>query len=461
MHARLLAALFLAVWALPAFAASARAQTAAIRSAEVVIPQNMHIPVPAGLRQLFPQGFVPGVGFGLNCAIAQADGSMVLHTLTGRGPALPGPTVQQDGAWTGSDLFVLPGYTPSIVTMKLTGNKAELVGAIPLCDEAGKPVSGLPPAPAVTGASVVVPLDLGLGRLPFAPNGYDPQGVAFDVKRGAYWIADSYRPALLRVSPRDGRVLEVLAAGGELEPFLATHRPGWGFSGVSLSPVGKVHTMMRGVLSVDGVPAVFSRIVEYDPGSERVRQMAYPIDTETFPDRAQVVTGDPVAYADKKVLVLEQGIDKEGKPRSLVFAADLSQGHNISRVINEEGKPTEILVEPAQWAKAGTRMVKKTLVLDLQASGFKESIVESMTLLSDGRTLAFMSGHGFGLQGQISGYSANKDGSPGLDPASYMLADGKKLVYGDQPSKAVFGIRPTKEVPRLWLVTLPKKVVDY
>ncbi|MFP5240006.1 MAG: esterase-like activity of phytase family protein, partial [Acidobacteriota bacterium] len=94
-------------------------------------------------------------------------------------------------------------------------------------------------------------------------------------------------------------------------------------------------------------------------------------------------------------------------------------------------------------------------------SGFNEPFAESMALLSDGRTLAFMSGHGFGLEGQISGYATNKDGTPGLNPASYMLAEGKKLVYGDQPSNAVFGIRPTRELPRLWLVTLPKKVVDY
>jgi len=460
MPARFLAALILAVWALPVWLVPVRAQTAAIRSAEMVVPQNMRIPAPEALKQLFPQGFVPGVGFGLNCAIAQADGSMVLHTLTGRGPATPGPMVRQDGALAGSDLFVLPGYSPCILTMKLSGDRAELTGAAPLRDEDGKPVGGLPPAPSA-GQPPVVPLGLGLNRLAFDPAGYDPQGVAFDVKRGVYWIADGYRPALLRVSPRDGRITAIHAAGGDLEPYLATHRPGWGFSGVSLSPVGKVHTMMRGVLSVDGVPAVFSRIVEFDPDTERVRQLAYPIDTETFPDRAQVATGDPVAYADKKVLVLEQGIDKEGKPRSLVFAADLSQGHNISRVFNDAGKPAEVLVDPAQWAKAGTRLVKKTLVLDLQASGFGESFAESMALLSDGRTLAFMSGHGFGVEGQISGYAAKKDGSPDLNPASYTLSGGTNLLHGDQPSKAVFGVRPTREVPRLWLVTLPRKVVDY
>ena len=453
--------LCLAVWVLPVFCLPASAQAPEVRSPEVVIPQAMMVPVPQSLHGQFPKGFLPGLGFGLSCAQAQPDGSMVLHTLTGRGPTLKGPKVAEQGTVAPSSVFILPTYTPSIATMKLSGNTAEVLGMLPLKDEEGNPLRGLPPAPAVHGGQVEMPLALSLRRLEFDTHGVDPQGVAYDVKRGAFWVADGYRPALLRVSPRDGRILFVLAPGSGLEDYLATRRAGWGFSGASISPTGKVYTIMRGVLFVEGKPAIFSRIIEFDPDTERVRQLPYPIDDETFPDPAAVSTGEVVAFADKRLLVLEQGLDKNGKARSLVFSVDLTQTHNINRVYNDARQPLEVLREKAQWRKQNLNLARKTLVLDLQAAGFSGTFAESVTLLSDGRTLAVMSGHGFGLEGHITGCSVGPEGKPVLDPALYQLEADGKLSFAGQSSGAVMGIGPTREIPWLWVAVLPKKAADY
>ena len=453
--------LFSAVLAFAVFSLPACAQAPEIRSPEVVVPQSMTIPAPEGLKAQFPHGFTPGLGFGLSCAQAQPDGSMVLHTLTGRGPTLVGPLVQEPGGLAPSSVFVLPGFAPAIVTMRLSGGKAEVVGMLPLKDEDGNPLTGLPPSQRIEGGQTGAALGLDMKRLTYNPHGLDPQGVAYDFKRGVFWMADGYRPALARISPANGRVLSQLAPGEGLEDFLATCRAGWGFSGVSLSPTGRVYTIMQGVLSVAGKPATFSRIIELDPDSERVRQLPYPIDEETFADVSQVMTGEVVAFADKRILVLEQGPGKNGKPRSLIYSVDLTQAGNINRVFNDAGQPIEVITDKAQWAKMKVSLARKTLVLDLHAAGFQGDYAESMTLLSDGRTLAVMSGHGFGLEGQIAGYATYPNGQPVFDTGQYQLGKDGGLTFDGHPTKAVLGIKPSKEIPRLWLATLPKKVSDY
>jgi len=488
MQLRMALRLILAAWALPVFCLPARAQAQEIRAPRVVTPPSMMIEAPDGLKTLFPQGFSPGLGFGLSFAQEQADGSMVLHTLTGRGPTLPGPMVPMAASGGGSQnppaapaapaalatpapsapsasqapstIFILPDYNPSIVTLKLTGRTAEVIGQLPLRDEDGQPLRGLPPEPEAPGGQPEIPLDLALGRLGYDGRGLDPQGVAYDFKHGVYWLADNYRPALVSISPRDGRVLNMYAPGAGLEEYLGARRAGRGFMDVSVSPVGKVYTIMGGVLSVDGKPAIFSRIIELDPDTERVRQLPYPIDDETFADPAQVSTGEVVAFADKRLLVLEQGLDKQGRPRSLVYAVDLSRASNINYVHNEAGQPPEVLTDKVKLMK-NIQLPVKTLVLDLHQAGFKEDTAESMALLSDGRTLAIMGGHGFGLEERIAGCAKDAQGKPALDPRSYRLEPGGTLGFDGQPTKASIRVAPTREAPRLWLVTLPKKVTEY
>jgi hypothetical protein len=514
MIARFALRLVLAAWTLPVFCLPARAQDSELRASEVVMPASMMIPAPDNLKSLFPGGFTPGLGFGLSCDQGQPGGSMILHTLTGRGPVLPGPMIGDSArptpgstpvpaqsippsgsmpvppagpasappagdkcALAPSSIFVLPGFNPSIVTMKLSGGKVEVIGELPLRGKDGQPLLGLPTAPGANGGLPEIPLGLppasqaqtlspempqGLSftRLGFEENGIDPQGVAFDFKSGLFWLVDGYRPALVGISPGDGRVRRMYAPGAGLESYLATRRPGWGFMDVSISPGGKVYTIMRGVLAVDGKPAVFSRIIELDPDTERVRQLPYPIDDGTFADPAQVSTAEVAAYADKHLLVLEQGIDKEGHPRSLVYAADLTRTSNINHVHNEAGQPPEVVTDKIQLQK-NIQLARKTLVLDLQQAGYREALAESVTLLSDGRTLAIMGGHGFGLQEKIADFATGPDGKPVLDPRRYLLAPDGTLSMDGQPTKTSFCIWPTRETPRLWLVTLPKKVFEY
>ena len=462
LRVRHAAYLILALWVLHlALASLALAQEYEVRASEVAIPQPMVIPAPEGLKPFFPRGFTPGLGFGLSCAQAQAGGTMILHTLTGRGPALPGPMLAGKYGQARSCLFVLPGFDPAIVTMKLLGDKAEVIGMLPLKDAEGHALSGLPPTPMVTGIPPEIPLDRSLKHLEFDNQGIDPRGVAYDFKRGVFWLADGYRPAIFSVSPRDGRVRVMFAPGAGLEDLLAMHGPGRGFSGISVSPTGKVYTIMRGVLDLNGTSAKFSRIVEVDPDTERVRQLPYPVEEDIFADPSQVITAEPVAFGDKRLLVLEQGTDKEGRPRSLVFAADLTRASNINRVYDDAGNPPETVTDKAQLVKMDIRPARKTLVMDLQQGGFKGDMAESMTLLSDGRTLAFMSGHSFGAQGQMTDFATSSDGSPVIDPGQYTLGEDGKLTFAGRPTQAVISFRPEREAPRLWMVTLPKKVSDY
>ncbi|MFM2309057.1 MAG: hypothetical protein RLY87_1178 [Chloroflexota bacterium] len=97
---------------------------------------------------------------------------------------------------------LIPEYTPMIVHLKIDDGVVTPMQYIPITTSSGKPVTGLPNIPRSdpqfwdATASV---------ELPYNPNGLDVEGIV-RTSSGEFWVADEYRPSLVRISAT-GRVI--------------------------------------------------------------------------------------------------------------------------------------------------------------------------------------------------------------------------------------------------------------
>lgn len=433
------------------------------RNIPVRLPAEASLAAPAALKPQFPKGLAQGMGFGLNCALTEPGGVMVFHSVTGRGPTLAGPMVQQGDALASSALFVLPDYTPSVVFLRVTSQWAEPLAVLPIKDSTGASMRCLPPAPAKSDISAEVPLDLGLKRLPFDSRGIDPQGVAQDFKRNSLWVCDAYSPTLFRLEVATGVIREAVRPGEGLPTLLTGQcKPGLAFNGVCLTPTGLVVTIFHSPWEEQGVRGIFSRIVEYDPESLRVRQFAYPLDLDAYKTGRDIRTGAIVNVGENKFLVVEQCRTENGEWDSKVFAADVTQAVSINTLKTADEKPLETVTDPVLWAKDHVRMARKSLVLDLTAAGWPpDREVEGMALLPDGRTLAVMAGGKFGMKAVVENPGLDAGGAPVVDPAAYVLADKGALLLNGAPTKASIAVKPDPEGAELRMFPLAKPAMEF
>ena len=134
---------------------------------------------------------------------------------------------------------------PRIAKLRIAGDRVELVASLPLRDEAGTPVSGLP-IPGSEHARQEPAFDLDGRELAPDPSGFDTEGLAA-TRDGGFWITDEYGPSLVRVDA-EGRVgLRLVPEGtsltgagypvrATLPPIAARRHLNRGFEAVALSP---------------------------------------------------------------------------------------------------------------------------------------------------------------------------------------------------------------------------------
>jgi hypothetical protein len=193
-------------------------------------------------------------------------------TITDRGPnGEPGDYVRS---------FPLPAFDPTLVKVKVRGEKIEVLKSIPLVTESGDAVTGLPPfvrtgdpSPALTDGTSSDDL--------LNPNGVDSEGVVATSK--GFWIVDEYGPSILSVSP-EGEVLTRYVPEGtkgqyqgsdarivdNLPAELATRTANRGFEDIALLPDGK--TLVVGLQSpLDGqTDSLTTRLVVFDTDATKV-----------------------------------------------------------------------------------------------------------------------------------------------------------------------------------------------
>jgi hypothetical protein len=335
-----------------------------------------------------------------------------------------GPNV--DGFRPGEKIFPVPSFTPPIGRFQLKEGRFVRAAVIPLSDEQGHPLSGLPqpPGPGATGEMATDlagnPLSSG-GEAPagYSDRGFDLEGLA-PMTDGSFWLSDEYGPFLIHVGP-DGRIRErVSPFGGErsLPAVLARRRPNYGMEGLARLPDGTLIGLMQGPLENPGpdVPGIrrtrVTRMVWYDPASGRSRQFVHLL------ERPDLMNTAIAARSATSFLTIERdvGLPTDGGAVKRIYRLDLREATDVSgdpaspRGLLVEGRTLEELTIDAEdpaglLASHGIRVAGKVLAADLLQleAPYPHDKPEGIAILDDS-TVTVSNDDDFGLvDGDIPG----------------------------------------------------------
>ncbi|CAA9525055.1 MAG: hypothetical protein AVDCRST_MAG62-1381 [uncultured Sphingomonas sp.] len=306
---------------------------------------------------------------------------------------------------------------PAIAELRIVGDAVELVRAIPLKGQDGRPLTGLPtPGSANSRMEPALRPD-GSPHVP-DPGGIDSEGLAV-ARDGSFWIGEEYGPSLLRVSP-DGKVrarwvphgTEASFAGAPysveavLPRLAAARQVNRGFEAIALSDDGaRLHLAFQSPLAHPDqqahAAAAHVRLWTIDTSAGvLLAQYLYPLDEPTSFRRDSAK--EPVQRSDIKVSELLC----VGANRLLV----LERGSETTKLYLVQLDPTCVLTD--EHAVAETRptveelsaggsldlpVLAKRLLLSTDEHPEVSADLEGMVML-DERTLLLVNDNDFGIE---------------------------------------------------------------
>ena len=407
------------------------------------VPQEFKVNYQ-GIEEPFKTvGFNTSYGSGFAYKGTDKDGNLEFYGLSDRGPNGDIPTYMENGKKLPGKFFMAPDFVPQIGVIKVIDGKAIVTEVIKLKDQNGNFVSGRPIPQGGIGSTGEIALDLNMNKLALDINGLDPEGIVVD-KDGNLWIDDEYGPFLMKVD-KDGKILEKYGPGEGLPEELKFRVPNRGFEGVAIDSNGQIYAAIQSVLNIDGKTkdkGLFTRIIKMDPKTKKVKTFAYPVNT-TYKKTGDAKIGDIFSIALDKLLVIEQGKNKDGVMTNFIYKIDLTKATDIT------GR-TE-LEAITDRNELNITMATKELVVDLREHGWTTEKAEGMTVLPDGKTIIVVNDNDFGVDiypnpSKIT-YNADK---------KEFSKDGKLMNIKNM---SIVENEPLERNTELWFFTLDKKIV--
>ena len=358
---------------------------------------------------------------------ARSDKPHEYYMVTDRGP---------NGQPNGLRTFPVPDFDPTIVKVRVKGERIEILEKIPITTKSGAPVTGLPNFPFVDSpVSSTAPQP---DEIPYKfnatdpvndvlPNGYNQHGLdTEDIVRtsnGDFWIVDEYRPSVLKVAA-NGKVQARYVPLGLADEFTnpdypvieslpATHayrRPNRGYEGLALSPdeqnlfVGLQSPLQLPPGTNTGRDSRNTRILRLNLQGEVTGEYVYRFDPAATFDpgdatrdaaraRDMKISG-LYAISATKVLVLER-TDFVAK----VYVVDITGATNLGTWTPPAGKPLnylETLNDDGALQNAGVTPLTKSLLIDLDSVTGMPDKIESIAVVNPS-VLAVANDNDFGL----------------------------------------------------------------
>lgn len=454
----------------------------------------------ANIKADFPKGFLPAYGSGLTFKGKAADGSLEFYAITDRGPNGDGPKVPASVLTAGASgtldakFFPAPSFSPAIGVISVGKDGAVLKSSMPIRFDANTKATGLPLAAGKVGATQEVPLNDAAkydpqGKAIFSDFGLDTEAIAYDAARNLLWVSDEYGPFIVKIDASTGIILKKYQPGtgaADLPAVLAKRRANRGMEGLSLEPgSGKLQGFIQSPLD-DGkanivVPgasqassenirdyAKLVRWVEFDPVTEKTRLYAYPIDASHYQGgkTGNAKLGDLVALGNNKFIVIEQGAGPDGKVFNRLMLVQIPANATDIAAIStdlEKSSMTGTAVNGINFAEIVT--LKKTLLLDLNATGWSAEKAEGLALV-DEFTLALTNDDDFGLKTGV--FAANGQQIAGADITKCNYDANGQMQAGAAASGCSAGntARATRgadgeRINRLWLLRFNKKLSEF
>jgi hypothetical protein len=308
--------------------------------------------------------------------------------------------------------FPVPGFTPLILHVRAEDAGLVVIEVIPIVNQAGDPATGLPNLNKVDEAA----FDVADQRLDLNSDGLDVEGLVRTAD-GGFWLADEYRPSLVKVDAT-GKVLaryipegvELPGAGYPIEDTLpaiyAMRKINRGFEGLALS--GDGHTLyavlQSPLLNPDkdtGEKSRIGRILALDvasgqPVAEYVYQFedAHGFDCGPADCKKKDMKISGLVWLDETTLLALERTDQDAR----LYTVDLSAAKDILGTDwDDRGTPMS-LEELEDPAAAGVDPLAKTLLADLDELPDMPDKIEGVAVIND-ETVAVANDNDFDIEG--------------------------------------------------------------
>lgn len=422
---------------------------------EVAFPEHKAVEYQGKFASAFPEGLPIGIGSGLYF-VGEDNGKLKFVTVTDRGPNADSPQVNG----TNTKIFIVPNYTPLMMDVTVSEKGAIATNPRPLQDANGN-ISGLPLPKGFVGSTHEIPLTETLDILESPTNGLDLEGIVADGE-GGFWLSDEYGPFMIRID-QQGKILEQLGpTPNAAEKGIATglpniikwRQPNRGFEGIARLADGTILAPVQSTLDIDNKTAgkaVLTRLVSYHPETKATKMMAYPIDVDAYKSPKDAKIGDIVALDQDRILLIEQGKDKHGEMRNLVYIVNMKNASDLTEF--DETQPPEFNTMD-ELNQRGIQLADKELLIDLREYGWRQEKAEGLALVDD-RTIAVINDNDFGVQTTLVnpvGKSKMKD---------YALNDNKQLMLDGKAVDTTIAIEPLAEpdnISDFWVIKFPEKI---
>ncbi len=306
--------------------------------------------------------------------------------------------------------FPVPEYAPMILHVKATDKELQLIDAMPIVGRSGKPLSGKPNLAQFDGGGYNF---TGRTQVSFTSNGIDPEGMV-RTSDGAFWLAEEYRPSLLKLDSQ-GKVVKRFIPKGQslvgadygvvsvLPEIYAKRQDNRGFEGLAMSDDGAMlYAIMQSPLANPteqrSKSSRIARLLVFDTRTEQpVAEYAYQFDkADQFnpgSKPADMKIGAIATSVSDQILVLERD-DQIAK----IYSVDLLAGTNLLELPCHHASEDITLETAADLSSLKVTPLSKTLVADLSRLKELSGKLEGLAVV-DSRTVAIVNDNDFGFSG--------------------------------------------------------------
>lgn len=406
---------------------------AEVRKQVLRVPDAALVPYTgpsAQIKTLYPKGLRPALGAGLTLASGTTSGSVQLRVVTARGIAAPAPRYFDGSSARSAEVLVSsdPNGLPSLGSITLSGNAAELGALVTLRAADGSTFSGRPTPTDSSGSDGARNLDETLQpRSPeFDQRGLDPAGLAEG--EGGTWVCDRRGPFLLQFDSQ-GRTLQRLGPAGNagslpdvsrrLPAIFESRAAGLGCGGVAVrSTSGEVLLAAGAALDINGRTANTARllrVVGFNPRSGVVRQFGLPIRSSEISFRVL----DLESLSEQRIIALVRYREGSaaGPLRWEVRVIDLTTASDLSGKSLTSGPNSGLALEfgtAAEIESSAGALATTTTLLELGALGWISEGAEGIARIN-AQTLVVIGQANGGITSRIRG------GDPLLSVAEHQV----------------------------------------
>ncbi len=353
----------------------------------------------AGFSGIYPIRNTGGKEFwicsdrGVNVDAANANGGAA------GGPCAP----------TYDKIYLFPTYAPKIHRIRLNGDSIQILQTLSIRRPNGTTATGIiNPTGFGSTAAEVASTDTVQDCANFTAKtvakdawGIDCEGIATDAD-GNFWLCEEGGPTVWKLN-QNGVVTKryspyATLPGAEaqdvaIDTVFRYRKNNRGFEGITVAPNGKIYAIIQSPIlyptKTVGENSRVHRILEIDPVTNATRMFAYLNDGIVGPSGANQIRlrdwkiGDMAAINDTTFLVIEAAL-RGTTDIKRVYKINISGATTVHSGLYG-GLTLEALVDSTGLATNGIMPVKKTLFMDINASGWDANLdkTEMLAILND------------------------------------------------------------------------------